>query len=115
MYTGSIPVLASKSQGIELAHITERDIETHATSTDYQGTPMRVDHALQAYTHDHLHSLKGGAERLNQLNRVLESHSCSDMHTITNVDLTQALSRWTGGTRNRYGPQFPNHRRGPLF
>ena len=64
VYTGSIPVLASKSQAIDLAHITDRDIQTHGLSTDFRGTPMRIDQALKAYKSDHCDTLKTGAEAL---------------------------------------------------
>ncbi|WP_425080385.1 tyrosine-type recombinase/integrase [Ruegeria arenilitoris] len=63
---------------------------------------MLIRDALARYKIDHLDQLKHGGERLTQLERVLESNSCSDMHTITNSDLSDALSRWKTSTRNRY-------------
>lgn len=47
MYTGSIPVLASKTQAIDMAHISERDAEMRGLSTDFQGTPMLIKDAIR--------------------------------------------------------------------
>jgi integrase len=102
VYTGSIPVLASTQQVAENTNKTELDVMMQGMSTDFKGTPMRIDDALTQYKTDHLDTLKGGAERLKQLNRVLEPYSSSDMHTVSNVDLTKAIGRWQGSTRNRY-------------
>ncbi|WP_299901512.1 tyrosine-type recombinase/integrase [uncultured Ruegeria sp.] len=63
---------------------------------------MLIRDALARYKIDHLDQLKHGGERLTQLERALESNSCSHMHTITNSDLSDALSRWKTSTRSRY-------------
>ncbi len=63
---------------------------------------MRVDHALERYKTDHLDTIRTGAERLIQLNRVLSKHLPDHMSSITNADMSDMLSRWSGATRNRY-------------
>ncbi|MEP5169230.1 MAG: hypothetical protein ABJQ23_19950 [Shimia thalassica] len=63
---------------------------------------MRIDTALEQYKIDHLDTIKTGDERHRQLVRILESFSCSEMHEVTNPDLTRVLGTFSGSTRNRY-------------
>lgn len=62
---------------------------------------MKISDGIEAYKKEYLDDLKTGDKRHKQLCRVLESYSCSDMHSITNKDLTDSLGRWKGSTRNR--------------
>ncbi|AXI55619.1 hypothetical protein C1J05_14905 [Sulfitobacter sp. JL08] len=106
MYTGSIPVLASKLHSAakpleDKQRINETKPDTQV-STDFGGTTVRVDLALEAYREDHLTGLRTGSERYTQLARIVAPFSHRQMHEIDNVTLSNVLGRWKGGTRNRY-------------
>jgi len=63
---------------------------------------VRIDTALAEYNTNHLTTLATGAERFLQLDRILHSHMQIGMHDISNADLSRALNRWSGATKNWY-------------
>lgn len=95
---GSIPIPASISPDIrDLAECFS--IQKQELSTD---NSLKTRVALDEYAQDHLRGLGTGAERERQLRRVLGPHLNQSLPSISQRDLSQALGRWTGATRNRY-------------
>ncbi len=110
MYTGSIPVLASKgadaTESLDNKGKSREATEqwaTHQTMyTDSEVKPMLINNALTQYKTEHLDTIKTGAERFTQLSRVLSGRMSDHMSSITTADMSAMLSRWSGATRNRY-------------
>lgn len=107
VYTGSIPVLASKVQVADgAAKSGSHTFGVHLCSpncprTEGCGVPMgTIKNALTEYQADHLSTLRHGGERLRQLERIFAHFH--DMDEVNQRDLTLVLSQWKGGTYNRY-------------